>query len=73
MSGQEHDAASSGRGVRELQRAVDGLTDDEMRRVWLGTWGVREILIHVSGWHEAMVPALGHIAKGDAPYPAGTL
>jgi len=56
----------------ELQRAVDGLTDDEMRRVWLGTWGVREILIHVSGWHEAMVPALGHIAKGDAPYPAGT-
>jgi hypothetical protein len=56
----------------ELRRAIDGLTDDEMRRVWLGTWGVREILIHISGWHDVMTPALGRIAKGEAPYPAGT-
>ncbi len=56
----------------ELRRAVEGLTDEEMRRVWLGTWGVREILIHISGWHEAMTPALGRIAKGEAPYPVGT-
>jgi len=56
----------------ELRRAIDGLTDEEMRRVWLGTWGVREILIHISGWHEAMTPALGRVAKGEAPYPAGT-
>src|SRR6266849_10183848 len=56
----------------ELRQAIDGLTDEEMRRVWLGSWGVREILIHISGWHEAMIPALGNIAKGEAPYPAGT-
>ena len=29
----------------ELRQAVDGLTDEQMRRVWLGRWGVREILI----------------------------
>ena len=56
----------------ELRRAVEGLTDEEMGRVWLGSWGVREILIHISGWHEAMTPALEHIARGEAPYPAGT-
>jgi len=28
-----------------------------MRRVWLGTWGMREILIHVSGWHDEMISA----------------
>ena len=56
----------------ELRRAIEGFTDEEMRRIWLGTWGVREILIHISGWHEAMAPALGRIAKGEAPYPAGT-
>ena len=56
----------------ELRRAVDGLTDEELRRVWLGTWGVREILIHISGWHDAMTPALGRIAQGEAPYPPGT-
>jgi hypothetical protein len=56
----------------ELRRAVDGLTDEEMRRVWLGSWGVREILIHVSGWHDAMIPAFANIGKGEAPYPPGT-
>ena len=56
----------------ELRRAIEGLTDDEMRQAWLGSWGVREILIHISGWHEAMTPAFGHFARGEAPYPAGT-
>jgi len=56
----------------ELHRAIDGLTDDELQRAWLGTWGVREILIHVSGWHDEMVKALGHIARGETPYPPGT-
>ena len=56
----------------ELRGAIDGLTDEDMRRVWLGTWGVREILIHISGWHDEMAAALGRVAKGDAPYAAGT-
>jgi hypothetical protein len=55
----------------ELRQSVDGLNDEQMRRVWLGSWGVREILIHISGWHEAMIPALGNIAQGEAPYPPG--
>jgi hypothetical protein len=56
----------------ELRGTIDGLTEEDMRRVWLGTWGVREILIHMSGWHDEMAAALGRVAKGDAPYPAGT-
>ena len=64
-----HDADQA---FTELRGAIEGLSDDEMRRVWLGSWGVREILIHISGWHEAMIPALGNIAKGEAPYPPGT-
>ncbi|HVG79969.1 MAG TPA: ClbS/DfsB family four-helix bundle protein [Patescibacteria group bacterium] len=56
----------------ELRQAFDGLGEAPMRQVWLGTWGVREILIHISGWHRAMIPALGHVAKGEPPYPTGT-
>jgi hypothetical protein len=56
----------------ELRQAIDGIEDDEMGRVWLGTWGVREILIHISGWHQAMIPALQRIAHGEPPYPEGT-
>jgi hypothetical protein len=56
----------------ELREAVEGLTEEEMRSVWLGSWGVREILIHISGWHEVVAPALGRVARGEAPWPAGT-
>ena len=56
----------------ELRHAIEGLSDDEMRQVWLGSWGVREILIHIAGWHEVATPALGHIARDEAPYPPGT-
>jgi hypothetical protein len=54
----------------ELRESIDGLADDDMCRVWLGRWGVREILIHISGWHDEMIPALGRIAKGEEAYPA---
>jgi hypothetical protein len=56
----------------ELHRAIDGLTDEEMRQTWLGSWGVREILIHISGWHDELTPALRRIAKGDPAYAPGT-
>ena len=56
----------------ELRHAVDGLTEAEMQRVWLGTWGVREILIHISGWHEELTPALARLGKGETPYAPGT-
>ncbi|MEX2221877.1 MAG: ClbS/DfsB family four-helix bundle protein [Candidatus Rokuibacteriota bacterium] len=64
-----HDAEQA---FTELHGAIDGLTDEEMRRVWLGTWGVREILIHISGWHDEMAAALSRMAAGAAPHPAGT-
>ena len=51
----------------ELRQAIEGLSDDEMRQIWLGSWGVRDILIHISGWHEVATPALGHIARDEAP------
>ena len=56
----------------ELRQAVDGLDDARLTRVWLGTWSVREILVHVSGWHREMTPALARVARGEAAYPAGT-
>src|SRR5215831_8869398 len=56
----------------ELRQTVDRLTDEEVRRVWLGSWGIREILIHISGWHQAMIAGFANLAKGEAPYPPGT-
>ena len=55
----------------ELREAIGGLEDDRMGRVWLGTWGVREILIHISAWDQEMAPALERIGQGEPAYPAG--
>ena len=55
----------------ELRQAISGLDEAHLGRVWLGTWGVREILIHISAWDREMIPALGRIGRGEQPYPAG--
>jgi hypothetical protein len=55
-----------------LKAAIKGLDEGQMREVWLGQWGVREILAHITGWHQEMLPALARVARGEAPYPDGT-
>lgn len=55
----------------ELRQAIDGLDDARLTRVWLGTWSIREILIHITGWHQEMLPALARVARGEAAYAAG--
>ncbi len=54
-----------------LKAAVKDLGEPQMSQVWLGTWGVREILAHAAGWHREMAPALERIGRGEAPYPDG--
>jgi len=56
----------------KLKAAVHGLGEAEMTEVWLGTWGVREIMAHIAGWHREMVPALERLARGEPPYAEGT-
>jgi len=56
----------------ELQKAVADVDERQASAVWLGTWGVREILVHITGWEREMVPAFARIGRGEAAYPAGT-
>ena len=72
MSDKDTLLAQTNEAFGELRAAITGLDEDRMRRVWLGTWGVRDILAHISGWHREMVPALGRVGRGEAPYAKGT-
>jgi hypothetical protein len=54
-----------------LKAAIKGLDEAQMAEVWLGSWGVREILAHITGWHREMIPALERLGRGEAPYPDG--
>src|SRR3972149_10795067 len=37
-------------GFADLLSTVDGLSEEQMTRVWYGDWSVRDILAHVAGW-----------------------
>src|SRR5216683_2714325 len=54
-----------------FKRAIAGLEEAQMRQVWLGTWSVKDIVAHISGWHREMGPALERLARGEKPVPAG--
>lgn len=51
--------------------AANGLDDGEMSRTWLGSWGVREIVAHLIGWHREVAPALERLGRGEPPYEDG--
>jgi hypothetical protein len=54
-----------------LKEAIAGLDEKAMREVWLGTWSVRDIVAHITGWHAEMIPALERLGRGEAPYADG--
>lgn len=56
---------------RELTSALEGLSDDRMTQVWLGSWSIREILIHMIGWQREMTGSLERIGDGERPTPEG--
>jgi hypothetical protein len=54
-----------------LKAATKGLDDAAMRQVWLGTWGVREIVAHITGWHREIIPAIERLGRGEAAHADG--
>ncbi|MFQ5829569.1 MAG: ClbS/DfsB family four-helix bundle protein [Candidatus Methylomirabilia bacterium] len=54
-----------------LNAAIQGLSESALSEVWLGSWSIRDILIHMSGWHREMGPGLERMARGERPFPEG--
>jgi len=54
-----------------LKAAIAGLDQAQLTRAWLGEWGVREALVHISGWHREMTPVLQRLARGEKPIADG--
>jgi hypothetical protein len=71
MEGKHELLTEAESAYNELREAVDRVPDVRMTEPWLGSWGAREILIHISGWHREMIPALERIGRGQPPHPDG--
>ena len=56
-------------GFAGLMDAVNGLSEEQMTRVWYGDWSVRDIVAHVAGWHREEIAMLERMARGERPVP----
>jgi hypothetical protein len=54
-----------------LQATYKDLSEARKRVVMQGTWSVKDILAHISGWHREMAGALARIARGERAVPEG--
>jgi hypothetical protein len=55
----------------ELLGVVERLDERAMSRVFYGTWCAKDILAHITGWHNEMTGALERMARGERPTPEG--
>ena len=54
-----------------LQATCRDLPEARKRVVMQGTWSVKDILVHISGWHREMAGVLARIARGERAVPEG--
>jgi uncharacterized damage-inducible protein DinB len=54
-----------------LQATCRDLPEARKRVVMQGTWSVKDILVHIAGWHREMAGALTRIARGERAVPEG--
>ena len=59
------------REYKALHESLQGLNEAHMTEVWLGTWSIKDIVAHISGWHREMGPALERLARGERPIAEG--
>lgn len=55
----------------ELVAAVEGLDDAAMSNIFVGEWGVKQILAHIGGWQRLNGKMMERMARGEHPIPDG--
>ncbi len=54
-----------------LEKALDGLTNEQMERPFLDGWCARDIIAHILGWSRESAAMLQRLARGERPAPEG--
>lgn len=55
------------KGAAQLLGEINDLSDEKLTEVWDGTWSIREILVHIAGWDEAIAGSFERMARGEPP------
>jgi len=59
------------REYKAFHESLQGLNEEHLDEVWLGTWSIKDIVAHILGWQTEMAPALERITRGERPIPEG--
>ncbi len=71
MTPKEELLNQAAREYKAFHESLQGLNEEDLNEVWLGTWSVKDIVAHMSGWHRELGPALERLARGERPIPEG--
>jgi uncharacterized protein (TIGR03083 family) len=55
-----------------LQKALEGLSNEQMEQPFLDGWSVRDLMGHILGWQRESTMMLERMARGERPAPEGT-
>ncbi len=55
-----------------FHNALQNLSEAQLTEVWYGSWSIKDIVAHITGWHRELLPALERITRGERPIPKGT-
>jgi hypothetical protein len=59
------------REYKAFHESLQGLNEEQLNAVWLGTWSIKDIVAHITGWQRELDPALERLARGERPVPEG--
>src|SRR4029079_19197985 len=59
------------REYKAFHESLQGLNEEHLTEVWLGTWSIKDIVAHIIGGHSELGPARQRMARGERPVPAG--
>ena len=72
MSAKDELLKSGEAEFQAFKAALRGLDAARLIEAWLGTWSIKDIVAHISGWQHELGPALERMARGEKPIPEGT-
>jgi Mycothiol maleylpyruvate isomerase N-terminal domain len=67
MSERDDNLAALDEGYDEFRMLLGGIPQDAYDETWMGDWGARHLLAHLSGWFREMAGSFERLGRGERP------
>ena len=67
MTAKEEVLGKLGDGYDEFRMLLGGVPLEAYEETWMGEWGVRQLLCHMSGWFTEMAGSFERVGRGERP------